>query len=189
MKQRNIVRRTMIRSAYGGLTVALLAGCSRVTTGPIPAHGTGLSGPAGVAASPEQQAVDQATALLRNYYAVLTRLVRDDGADLKALRTVSSGDQVDRARREVAKLRTGEGIDPTLIGSRPTRHTVPKDPDTGAPAPGHATIDFDTCVGADRDRSASVITTLDDPDWPDPAGWRVTRTVALPDQRCTTSLF
>ncbi len=120
---------------------------------------------------------------------MLTRLAHDDGADLEALQTVSSGDQVDRARREVSKLRTGEGINPTLIGSRPTRHTVPKDPDTGAPAPGHATIDFDTCVGADRNRSASVITKVDDPDWPDPAGWRVTLAVALPDQRCDTSLF
>ncbi|WP_157778003.1 hypothetical protein [Nocardia terpenica] len=189
MRRRHAVQHTMIRVVCGGLSLVALSGCGHVVTGPIPAHGTGLSGPAGVAASPEQQAVDQATGMLKNYYLVLARLARENETDLAVLQTVSRGDQVDRARQEVARLRAGDASDQTLIGSRATRHTVPKDPDTGAPATGLATIDFDTCVGADRARSAAVTTRLDNPDWPDPAGWRVARTLSLPGERCDTSLF
>ncbi|MFE9575069.1 hypothetical protein ACFYO1_01665 [Nocardia sp. NPDC006044] len=179
----------------GGLTVAgLLAGCNHVAAGDLPAHSSGLSGPRSVGQSPEQQANDQAHAALTNYYTLVNRLASTPDADPAQLSSVATADQIGPAEQMIDEQRRG-GSPLTLLASRPTDYHIPKDPTTGGPTPGKASLDLDTCVRGVPDKAVSgdtaqeVRTTMENPQWPDPAGWRVAQTMHVPGAGCDDSPF
>lgn len=186
---------TSLARVAGGLTMAgLLAGCSHVSTGELPDHSGGLRGPQSVGESPEQQANDQAHAALVNYYAVLNRLARSAGTDLDELQSLATKPQIEQVARMIEKQR-GHEPEQTLVSSRPKNYRIPKDPATGGPIAGNASLDLDTCVNGLPDQSTSgdapsaAMTTMENPQWPDPAGWRVASVMHTPGARCDDSPF
>lgn len=174
------------------LAAVVLAGCGGGASDVPVVIGSqaAFEGAAGVMQSPEQQAGDQATAAVREYYAVLDQVESDRGVDVGRLGEVTVEPMTAMVAREVETAREAgvvvsgvRRVAAVTVGSV----VAPKDED-GAPVAGEASAELRVCLDWSGYESVGVDGGVTDPDrpetslskpslvnavWPDPSGWRV----------------
>ncbi|MEV6774384.1 hypothetical protein AB0N05_37685 [Nocardia sp. NPDC051030] len=192
----------MVRRVAAGAVLVLasvfVVGCASNNTDLPSLGGTQLSGPKGVAQSPEQQATGGAMEAVTRYYVVLSRVLT--GGDEAEFETVVGPDYLDPLKRELGALRA-PGVTITgkvsVAGSPdPSRVVAPQDSDKN-PIPGEAQVELRVCedrtqlkvtgapaqaVGPQtRLRRFQLINTA----WPDPKTWKIARQyVPFQDTSC-----
>ncbi|MBF6333614.1 hypothetical protein [Nocardia transvalensis] len=189
-------RVTMVRLAV--VLAITVAACTSNRTDLPALNGPVLTGPPGVAKSPEQQATEGATAAITHYYEVLSRVLTGAG-DPGELASVAAPPYLDQLQREVGDVK---GPDATIAGTvragavSPVKVVAPQD-ENKAPIPGEAQAEMRVC----EDRSGLKVTGkptdaavtssrlrrffLVDAGWPAPQSqWVIQRQYAMPNTAC-----
>lgn len=150
-----------------------------------------LTGPEGVEKSPEQQATEQATAKVNEFFAVLAKVESDPAVDINMLDSVASGRILDQLKANV-NLRRSQGIvstgAATVADAFVSELQAPKDAD-GNPIKEEASATLRVCIDSsnydqirpdgtsvlppDRVRQELGKPTLENVAWPDSSGWRI----------------
>lgn len=175
-----------LTTTAAAVTVAfLLPACSNdepntpnITTAP-------LSGPdSTVSNDPKTAATEQALAAVTRYYQVLSRLDADVTTSIADADAVASGAVLETLKADVT-VRRSKGL--TITGDVTVLSAKAGDPQLPPPTPAkvevRACVDTSTrdakfpdgtsAIDQNRIKQQLAILTVENPAWPDPAGWRV----------------